>query len=84
MADNDPTKFFFVEFSANNKGVITTDLNADETKVRLAEEFNELYGENNWEVIEFREATEDDINQYNAWFDTMLAALEMPDESELN
>lgn len=84
--EDSKTEVYFVEYkySTENSGIITTDLNEEDTRERLTKEFDKEYGEGNWEVITLRVATDADIDQCNAWFETALAALEMPDESELN
>jgi hypothetical protein len=70
--------YYFIEFSAINRGVIATDLDQEGAMVRMQEELDELYGETGWELKESHVATVDEINEYNAWMNAMNEA-EVPD-----
>ena len=56
------TSYFFT-FAFKAGGIIDSDLSLDEVKTRLTENLAAVYGEEGAEILELREASEEDLQQ---------------------
>lgn len=75
MNDNtttDVTMYFF-ELVASNKGIAPSQYSREETLERLHKDLADFYGEDGYELREFREATEEELQIFASLMSDLAA-----------
>lgn len=72
------TTLYMFAFSATTttEGVIGSKLSAEETLEKIKIELTETFGEDNYEVVEFRPATDEEEESFRSQFEDAVSAVE--------
>lgn len=61
-----------IKLSSVMEGFMASLLTVEETKERLIEDLTERFGEGNFEILDMREATQEEIDEINSFADSSV------------
>lgn len=63
QAQDKPVEYFFFRYVFNNEGILASRLGEQETRDKLNRELASIYGSDGLNVVEFRQASEDEVEE---------------------